>query len=46
MVVYLIVMNLYGTNVTMMPSVQMCERIGNTVVAMDKKKRTIYKCVK
>ena len=36
----------YSTNIIMMPSVQMCEKVGTEMIKMDKKKKTIYKCVK
>ena len=46
MAIYMIIMSLtyHTTNVVMMPSVQMCERIGNEMIKMDKKIK--YKCVK
>jgi len=48
MVVYLIVMSLtyHSTNIVMMPSEAMCNKIGTEMVALDTKKKTIYKCVK
>ncbi len=49
MAVYLLIMSLtygkhYTANVVMMPSMQMCERIGNEMIKTDK--RIEYKCVK
>ena len=47
MIVYLVVMSMsyYSTNIIMMPSLAMCEKVGNEIMLMDKKKKTIYKCV-
>jgi hypothetical protein len=49
MAIYMIIMSLtygqhYTANVVMMPSIQMCERIGNEMIKMDKKIK--YRCVK
>ena len=49
MAIYMIIMSLvaggrYQANVVMMPSVQMCERIGNEMLKTDKNIK--FKCVK
>ncbi len=49
MAIYMIIMSLtygnhYTANVVMMPSMQMCERLGNEMLKTDKKIK--FKCVK